>query len=224
MASRQDSPLPQFRADGVVVNAVAADEMTRRERDEAGLFVHLPEDIAGADDAERADVEQAHFDAFFGERHPGIDVGGIVVVVDEDVVAAAEGEAGGNVAQGERGRADERDFVWLAVDELGGEFAAGMQGFFQRGDFLVAGGGGSGVVGDGADDALGQGADAGVAEKDAVLRHGKFAAAQVFVREEFGQRHAGKLDDAVDLNNKGTKKQMGGPVLFLGYFVVKCRP
>ena len=61
--------------------------MAGRERDEPGVFVHLPHHVHRADDAEAARVEQADFDAAFGQRHPRINVGRIIVVVNEDVVA-----------------------------------------------------------------------------------------------------------------------------------------
>ncbi len=90
-----------------MVKPVAADEMIRGERDEACVFIHLAHHVNRADDAEAARVEQADFHAFFGERQPRIDVGRIVVVVNQDVVALAEFQSGGDEAQRERGWADE---------------------------------------------------------------------------------------------------------------------
>jgi hypothetical protein len=93
------------------------------EGDQAGVFVDQPEHVDGADAAEFAGVDEADFDAALGEGGPGVDVGGVVVEVGDDVVAFADGEACGDVAEGERGGADEGDFVGLSADEAGGEFA-----------------------------------------------------------------------------------------------------
>ena len=94
-----------------MIEPVAADEMVRRERDEARVFVHLTHHVNRADDAEAARVEQADFHALFGKRQPRIDVGRIIVVVNQHVVALAKIQANGDEAQCQRGRPDKRNFV-----------------------------------------------------------------------------------------------------------------
>ena len=61
--AEKNSALAQEFPDGGMVQPVAADEMTRRQRDQPRVFVHLPDHIPGPDDAEAAGVEQPHFDA-----------------------------------------------------------------------------------------------------------------------------------------------------------------
>ena len=73
--------------------------MARRQRDEPRVFVHLAHHVLRADDAEAARVEQAHLDAFFRQRHPRINIRRIIVVVNQDVVAPAEFQPGGDEAQ-----------------------------------------------------------------------------------------------------------------------------
>ncbi len=92
--------------------------MAGRQRDEPRVFINLSRHVFRSNHTEAARVEPAHLDARFRQRHPRIDVRWIVVVVNEDVVAPAEFQPGGDEAQRERGRADERDFVRLAVQQL----------------------------------------------------------------------------------------------------------
>ena len=77
-------------SDGDVIEPVAADEMVGGERDEARIFIHLPHHINGADDAEAARVEQPDFDALLREREPRINIGGIIVVINQDVITFAK--------------------------------------------------------------------------------------------------------------------------------------
>ena len=101
MASRQNK-IPRSRRYfpmAVMFQPVAADEMAGGQRDEPRVFVHLAHHVNRADDAEAARVEQAHLHAFFRQRHPRINVGRIIVVIDEDVVALAKFQAGGDEAQ-----------------------------------------------------------------------------------------------------------------------------
>ncbi len=166
--------------------------MAGRQRDEPRVFVHLAHHVLGADDAEAARVEQAHLDALGGQRHPRIDVRRIIVVVNQDVVAAPEFQPGGDEAQRERGRPDERDFVRLAVQQLRAELARVVEPVQHEG-FLIAERGLPGAIGDGVGHAARQRADAGVREKYFVARDGEFRAAQFLVGQDFGQCHAARL-------------------------------
>ena len=114
-------------ADGFVLEAVAADEVVGGQRNQPGVFINLANDINRADLAEAARVEQPDFYATLGEGHPRIDVGGIIIVVNEDIITLAEVEAGGDVAQGERGGPDQRHFVRLAMQQGGPGLAGGFK-------------------------------------------------------------------------------------------------
>ena len=72
--AKKDLPLAQSFPDGRMVQPETADEMARRQRNQPGVFVHLPDHIPGPDDAQAADVEQPHFDSLFGQRHPRINI------------------------------------------------------------------------------------------------------------------------------------------------------
>jgi hypothetical protein len=172
--------------------AITADEMAGRERDQPRVFVHLPDHVNRADNAETARVEQTDLDAFLRERHPRINIGGIIVVINQDVVAFAEIQAGRDEAQPKRGRPDERDFIGLAVQQLRREFACVVQAVQHEG-FLVAQRGLPGAFGNGGGDAARQRADASVAEKDFVAGDRKFVPAQFFIGQDFIQHHRAKI-------------------------------
>ena len=73
-----------------MVEPIAADEVTRRQRDEPGIFVHLTDHINRADDAQTARIDQPHLDAFGGKRHPRINIRRIIVVINQNVIAFAK--------------------------------------------------------------------------------------------------------------------------------------
>ena len=143
-----------------------------------------------ADHAEAARVEQAHFHALVGQRHPRINIRRIIVVVNENVVAPAKIQPGGHKAQRERRRPDERDFFRLAVEQLRREFAPVVQSPGKNQRFLIVGRAALRAIGNGLCHAARQRADAGVRQKNFVARDGKFMPAQFFVGEQFSQRHA----------------------------------
>ena len=57
--AEKNAPLAQSSSDRGIIQPETADEMTRRERDQPRIFVHLPEHIPGADDAKAATVARA---------------------------------------------------------------------------------------------------------------------------------------------------------------------
>lgn len=193
--AEEDAARAQSLADGVEVNAPAGDEVRGSERDEPRVLVHLPEHVHGADAAQLAGVEVADFHALRGEGHPRVDVRGKVVVVDDDVVGAAEGEAAGDHAQRERGGADEGDFIRLRADEeLGGGLAGGAVELGQP-YLLVVLRGEEAVVPDGVGGAAGEGRDAGVGEVSLAAADGESVLAEALVREDFGNGHEPTLND-----------------------------
>ena len=85
------------------------------------LFIDLSDDVNGSDAAIFAGIEQADLDALFRQRHPRIDIGGKVVEANQNIVALAPGQTGGDIAQGERGGADEGDLLRLGLEQPGGQ-------------------------------------------------------------------------------------------------------
>ena len=196
--AKKNSAFAQKFSDGVEIKPIAADEMARRQRDEPRVFVHLPHHVHRADRAEAARVQQAHLHAAFRQRHPRINVRRIIVVINEDVVAFAKFQSGGDKTQRERSRPDERDFVRLAIQQLRAEFAPVVNAVHDEG-FLIAERAFIGAVVHRLRDAARQRADAGVREKNFVARDGKFVLAQFLVGENFSQSHG------VKINSKGSQ-------------------
>ena len=67
--AEKNASLAQKFSDGLVFEAVAADEVAGGERDEFGVFIHLAHDVHGADGSEVAYVQQTHLHAFFRKGH-----------------------------------------------------------------------------------------------------------------------------------------------------------
>jgi hypothetical protein len=102
-------------------------------------------------------------------------------VVDEDVVASTEFQACGDEAQGERCGADEGDFLRLATQQLGAEFA--REGQLREHEFLlVTKSAFCGTVRHSVGDAAGQGTDPGVGEEYFSTRDRKLLPSQFLVR------------------------------------------
>ena len=125
--AEQNAALAQKFSDGPIFHPISADEMAGSQRHQPRIFIHLAHDILRADDAEAARIQQAHFHAAFRQRHPRIDIRRIIVVVNEDVVALAKIQSGGDKTQRQRRRPDERDFLRLAMEQLRREFARIVQ-------------------------------------------------------------------------------------------------
>ena len=101
-------------------------------------------------------------------------------------------QPGGDKAQRERRRPDQRDFLRLAMQQLRPKFARVIQAVQDEG-FLVAQRAALGAFGNGVGDAPRQRANPGVREENFVAGDGEFVLAQFLVREQFGQCHAAKV-------------------------------
>jgi hypothetical protein len=187
--AKKNVPFVQRLADGVEFQAPARDKMVRRQRDQAGLLIGLADDVDGPDAAVVPGVEEADFDAFLRQGHPGIDVGRVVVEVRQNVVALAQRQAAGDEAQRQRSWADEGDLLRLGAQEAGGHFARAADAGGGKGLLLLGQHGAGGVLADRLGDAARQGADGGVCQKGLFSRHGEFVPAQFFVGQDFGDRH-----------------------------------
>jgi hypothetical protein len=106
-------------------------------------------------------------------------------VIYENIVTLAKGETGGDVAQGQRGGADQGDFLGLAAEELRRKLA-GMVQPVEHVSFLVAEGSLAGAFGNGVGHAGGQWADAGMGEEDFFAGDGEFAPAKFLLGEQVG--------------------------------------
>ena len=210
--AEQNAAFAQRFSDGVVFQPEAADEMAGRQRDEPGVFIHLSRHVLLADDAEAARVEQAHLDAAGGQRHPRIHVRRIIVVVNQDVVATPELQSGGDEAQCERGRPDQRDFVRLAVQQPCAELARVVEPVVHEG-FLVAERGLPRAIGDGVGHAARQRTNAGMREEDFVACDGEFRAAQFLIRQDFSQRHVARLNGGGSARKAESKIRQGVDVV-----------
>src|SRR5262249_33656720 len=105
--TKQNPPLVQCMSDGTNINALAADKMARGQRDQPRVLVHLTENICSPDDPKFRSLEPSHLDSLLRQGHPRIDVSGIIVEVDQNVVASPEPQTAGDKAQRQRSRADE---------------------------------------------------------------------------------------------------------------------
>jgi hypothetical protein len=95
-----DASFTEGASEGGVVEAPTGEVVCGGEGDEAGAGVDLIEDVGDLDLAEGGGLEASDFDAARGLGHPRVDVGGVIVVVDEDVIAWGEREAVGDKAEG----------------------------------------------------------------------------------------------------------------------------
>jgi hypothetical protein len=175
-------------SNGLVIQALSTNKVSRGQGHEPGIFIYLADYIFGADLAKVAGVEQPHLDALAGESHPWINVGGIVIVVNEDVVAFPKLESGIDIAQGEGGWTDQGDFVGLTVQQFGGGLTRFVQPVHDK-RFLVSKGSGENAISHGLGNALGQRADAGMGKKNFPFSDGKFVVAEGRGGEDFGQGH-----------------------------------
>ena len=119
------------------INPITADEMARSQRDQFRLLIHLAHHIRQANAAQLADVHEPHLDSFFRQRHPGINVGGKIVEVDQDVVVLSQRQSVCDRTQSQRGRAEQSNFLRLRVEQAGGELAGLQNSARGPGRFLI---------------------------------------------------------------------------------------
>ena len=163
--------------------------MVGGQRDQPRLLIHLPGDVNGSDAAILADIEQADFDALLRQRHPRINVGGIIVEINQNVVALAPRQAGGDVTQGQRSGADQGDFLRLRAQKPGGEFACAPDLTGGNGFLLIVQRGARRLVAHGFGHTTGQRTDGSMGQKNFLARNGEFVPAQFFVGEDFRDGH-----------------------------------
>ena len=141
------------------------------------MFVHLADHFQRAQAARFARAQEADFHAAFRQRHPRIDVRGIIVEINEDVLVLSPRQPGGDEAERERSRADEGDFVRQRVEQTGGERARMVHLLRRQQCFLVALCTKPGVVANRVGHPAGQRCDTGMGKKNLFARDGKFVLA-----------------------------------------------
>ena len=191
--AEENAALAQVLADCLVINPVATYEMARRQRHQPRVLIHLSHHVGGADGPQPARVHQPHFHPLPHQGHPGIDIGRIIFEVDEDVVAFPELHAAGNNAQPQGCRADERNFVRLAIEQPRPKFSSLLQNRRVNKLFLVPGGGGPGVIRDRFRNPPGQRANARMRQKHFVPCDRELTLPQIFVSKQFSNGHGSYL-------------------------------
>jgi hypothetical protein len=160
-----------------------------RQGDDLGVGVDGELDVHEPDFADALGGHVADLHAALLQGHPRIDVGRVIVLVDEDVVALPPVEAGGEVAQRGRSGPDEGDFLGLRLDGVGRQPAGIGDEVGRQARLLVIGQGGQGAGRHRLGHAPGQGAHARVGEVNFVPADREFVLAQLLVGVQFGNRH-----------------------------------
>src|SRR5687767_3512452 len=140
--------------------------MAGRERHEARAPVYLSGDVLKLDAPQLGGVYATDLNAAPFERHPGVDIGRVILEIDQRVVTGFESEARGNHAQGQRGRADERDLFRLGSEKLAGKVADTLEKPGRKSRFLIVDRSGGNVGSHRRFDPPRQGAHSRVSEKN----------------------------------------------------------
>ena len=123
------------------------------------------------------------------QGHPRINIGRIIVEVDQDVIALAKSQAAGKKAQTQRGGANERHFFGLAIEQLCRQLTALAENHRIDKCFLVARSTLLGVFGNRFGNTPWQRANPGVTQKDSFAHDGELALAHRLVCKQLGNRH-----------------------------------
>ncbi len=181
--------LAQKTADFLKINPISGHEMAGSQRDELRLLIDLTLDIHGPNATEAWDVEKAHLHSLFGESHPGIDVGRIIILVNDDIVAFAQAKPAGHETQAQRGWPDKCNFVGLCLEQSRGRAARFAKAAFGKDFLLIVSCGPLDVFVHGGSDPSRQRTDAGVRQKDFLTCHGEFVLTQFLVRQDLVECH-----------------------------------
>ena len=187
--AEEDAALAQGAAQRGHIQPPAADEMAGSQRHQPGLLVHLPQHVDVPNAPQFAHVHETHFDAAPGQGHPWIDVGGVIVVVDEDVVALAPGQPGRDEAQRQRGGSHQRDFLRPRAHQPRRRIPRLAQQRAGHGFLLVIQRAGARALRHRLRHAPGQRAHGGMGQEDLLLRHGELMTPQRLVLVKFSDVH-----------------------------------
>ena len=127
------------------------------------------------------------------QRHPGIHIGRIIVVIDEDVVALAKLESTRKETQRQGRWPNERDLVALTIQQLRRQFPAIFQRFGINQRLLIITGSGTSVIGYRLRHALRQRTIPRMGEKNFVLRNRKLPSPQFFIGKNLLNGHRSSL-------------------------------
>ena len=109
--AKQNPAFPQLATDGVDIDPPSADKMAGGQCHEGGVLIDLTQHIHVTNSSEMPNIQQPDFNPLFGQCHPWVDVGRVIVVIDDDVGGAAELQSGGDETQSQRGWANESHFA-----------------------------------------------------------------------------------------------------------------
>jgi hypothetical protein len=154
--TKQNFAFVQGATDGVDIDAIAGHEMAGSERDEPGLFIHLAEHIIGTNAPQFAHMEQPNLHSAISQGHPWVNVGRIIVEVNDNVVALFEWQSGGDETQAKGRGADEGDFFRERAKELSRERFRFAHESHKHEQLLILPSGELGVLDDGLGYAAGQ--------------------------------------------------------------------
>ena len=160
------------------------------QRDEPRLFVHLADNVQRTDAARFARVEEADLYTFFRQGQPRIDIGRIVIEIDEDIVIFFPRQTRGDEAKPQRGRTHKGNFIRLRIKQAGRQLASMPHLESGRQFLLIATRAKAGVLANRFRNATRQRTDTRMSEKDRVARDRKFVLPKPFVGKQVGQRHA----------------------------------
>ena len=90
--------------------------MARRQRRHARARIDQREHVLRFDPPRLAWLKPLQLDAPLGERHPRVDIGGVVIAVHDEVVARSPVDTVRNEAQAKRGRTDKRDLAQFGAE------------------------------------------------------------------------------------------------------------
>ena len=111
-------------------------------------------------------------------------------MINQDIVAAPEIQAGSNKAQAERGRADQGNFLRLAVQQFCADIACVLEAVQNKG-FLIAEHAFTSAVVHRLRDATWQRTDGSMRKENFIFGNGKFMLAQFLVRQNLCKGHKG---------------------------------
>ena len=98
----EEHPLgSEHSTDGIDIDAPPRQVVRTGDGHQASIFINLSLNIHHPNLAEFADVHQTYLDTPVCQRHPRINVGGIAVVIDENILTPFHLKPGRHLAQGQ---------------------------------------------------------------------------------------------------------------------------
>jgi hypothetical protein len=96
--AKKDIAMMKEFSDRREIDPVTGDEMAGGKRDQARVFINLALNVHQTNLSEFANVEEPDLNTFLRESHPRVDIGRIVVEINDDVFVFPEGQSAGDIA------------------------------------------------------------------------------------------------------------------------------